>query len=86
MDQLSASSKAFLRRFLEGTVNLEMLAEWLVAEEYDETRPPDERDMLAGVRLNVIEFMESRAADTAVREYIRSLLSPVQPRGTRQSA
>ena len=86
MDQMNASAEAFLRRFLDGTVSLEMLAEWLVVEEYDEARSAEERDTLAGVRLDVIEVMEGRAGESVVREHIRSLLPAAEQRGTRQSA
>lgn len=86
MNQLSPESDRTLRTYLSGTIDLVTLAAWLVQADYDADLPLAERDLLAGVRLDVIEASEDLAREETVREGIKSVLKAASARGERQSA
>lgn len=86
MNQLSPESERTLRTYLSGTIDLAALAAWLVQADYDTDLPAAERDLLAGVRLDVIEASEGLAREETVREGIKSVLKTATARGERQSA
>jgi hypothetical protein len=86
MYQLSLESERILRTYLAGTIDLATLAAWLVQADCDTDLPPAERDLLAGVRLNVIEASEGLAPVETVRDGITSVLKTASARGARQSA
>lgn len=72
---LSADSRAQLQQYLAGNVSNRELAEWLVKMEYDTAVSAVERDVLAALRLVVIEEAEGRRNNEDVLKTVAAILA-----------
>ncbi len=81
-DQVNSETRTMLRQYVEGRLSINELSEWLVQAEYDEDIPQDERDMLAGIRLIVIEACDGSRAKDEILGVVSAALAVSEPDGT----
>ena len=79
-DQLSADTIRVLRQYLEGRLSNAELEEWLVGAEYDAELSQAERDLLASIRLSLIDFQEQRTQANRVVETVAAVAAWGQPK------
>jgi hypothetical protein len=80
--QLSPDSRLVLRQYADGQISIRELAEWLVQAEYDLDMPEEERDILAGIRLTLIEVSEGLRPKDDILENVAAALALSTPNAT----
>ncbi len=85
MNQLSSETRMVLQRFTEGRLSQRDFGEWLVQSDYDTDLSSQERDVLAGIRLIVIEADEGMRPASEIIERVTATLNG-EPGAGRQSA
>ena len=80
--QLSPDSRLVLRQYADGQISIRELAEWLVQVAYDLDVPEDERDILAGIRLTLIEVSEGLRCKDDILEAVAAALALSTPERT----
>jgi len=78
-DQVSVETLEQLQRYLDGEISNEDLAGWLTGMEYESSLAEAERDVLAGVRLVLIEVEEGRRDPDEVLARVAEALARSQP-------
>ena len=76
---LSAEARSILQQYERGNFSNRQLAEWLVQVEYDSELPTDERDILARLRLVVVEEAEGLRPKEEVLEAVAGILASESP-------
>jgi hypothetical protein len=74
--QLSPDTRAMLQRYIDGLISNAQLEEWLAETEHDPDVPGSERDLLAAVRLSVIEVSEELRQPDDILRTVALLLGP----------
>ena len=55
---ISSDTQAVLNQYVRGEISNSEIADWLSGAEYDDSLQTDERDILASIRLIVVEVKE----------------------------
>lgn len=77
--QLSADTRVLLRQYVDGQLSIAKLAEWLVQMEYDSDVTGEERDVLAQIRLTLIEASEGLRPKDDILESVAAALALSDP-------
>lgn len=76
---ISAEARSILQQYEQGNFSNRQLAEWLVQVEYDSALPAEERDILARLRLVVLEAAEGRRSNDDVLDAVAGILALESP-------
>ena len=77
--KLSEHSEDFLLAYLQGSIGEERLGEWLIEVEWGKELRPRERDVLAGLRLLLIEYGEDMRTLREVKSKAAALVAASRP-------
>ena len=72
---LSSETKAVLNQYRRGEISNSEIADWLSGAEYDDSLQTDERDILASIRLIVVEVKEGERNPEEIVSMVAEVLA-----------
>ena len=75
---ISSDTQAVLNQYVRGEISNSEIADWLSGAEYDDSLQTDERDILASIRLIVVEVKEGQRNPEEIVSMVTEVLALAQ--------